>query len=131
MAAARLNTSSFSSCLLVATSDGLVIGDIKDIAKMHIFSVSTGDRILFLLFMIWWQIPLGFDNPRRISYHAALKMYGIACVRTEPVRLGDPELITSSFRIMDDVSFSRKHWGSLPSLGSLSAHECRRRTWAV
>ena len=58
--------------------------------------------------MIGMQISLGFDNPKRIVYHAALKMYGVACVREEPVRLGEPELITSSFRILDDTSFSRK-----------------------
>lgn len=40
-AASRLNTSSFSSCLVLATPNGLLIGNVSDIDKLHIRSVSV------------------------------------------------------------------------------------------
>jgi DNA damage-binding protein 1 len=54
------------------------------------------------------QIPMGYDNPRRIAYQPTLKMYGVACLRMEAVRLGEFESITSSFKVFDDASFTRK-----------------------
>jgi DNA damage-binding protein 1 len=57
---------------------------------------------------MWLQIPLGLDNPRRITYHNMLKMYGVVCVRSEPIRQGEPESVASSFKILNETSFSRK-----------------------
>jgi len=50
------------------------------------------------------SIPLGLDNPRRIVHHPALKIFGVACLRENPARLGEPESITSSFKILEDGS---------------------------
>lgn len=35
-------------------------------------------------------------------------MFGVACLRENPLRLGEPESITSSFKILEDGSCSRK-----------------------
>jgi DNA damage-binding protein 1 len=53
-----------------------------------------------------FQIQFGLDNPRRIKHHPLLKVFGVACNRTEPVRIGEPENIRSSFRLLDDTTFN-------------------------
>jgi len=75
---------------------------------MHIRSVSARSLSPATIVDDWLQISLGLDNPRRITYHNMLKMYGVACVRSEPIRHGEPEFVASSFKILSDTSFSRK-----------------------
>lgn len=41
-------------------------------------------------------------------HHPALKIFGVACFRENPARLGEPETITSSFKILEDGSCTRK-----------------------
>ncbi|KAF8650163.1 hypothetical protein AX16_005397 [Volvariella volvacea WC 439] len=88
VAAAPLNTTAFPSALLLATPMGLHIGRVKDVDKLHIRS-----------------IPFGLDNPRRIVHEPSSKTFGVACTRMEPGRIGDPELPSSSFKLLDDTTF--------------------------
>ncbi|THH20561.1 hypothetical protein EW146_g835 [Bondarzewia mesenterica] len=87
-AASRLFTPWWQSCMIMATLSGLSIGSIHDLDKMHIRTM-----------------PLGLDSPRRLAYSPSLKAFGVGCVRTEPGRIGDVELASSSFKVLDDTSF--------------------------
>ncbi|KAF8208666.1 mono-functional DNA-alkylating methyl methanesulfonate N-term-domain-containing protein [Mycena galopus ATCC 62051] len=90
MAAAQINTEKFASSLLLANDSALFIGKVGNVGEMHIRS-----------------IPLGLDNPQRIVYEPSLKIFGVACTRREPVRIGAPEApFRSSFRLLDDTAFS-------------------------
>ncbi|KAG6837618.1 hypothetical protein H0H93_006139 [Arthromyces matolae] len=88
-----LNSSLFRSSLLLATPTSLLIGRIGDLAKKNIQA-----------------IPLGLDNPFRITYEPSLKVFGVGVVRhdiyTQPARVGDPQCIASSFKLLDDVGFN-------------------------
>ncbi|KAE9400776.1 hypothetical protein BT96DRAFT_992689 [Gymnopus androsaceus JB14] len=75
--------------LILATASGITIGRVKKLDKMHIRSVS-----------------LGLDNPRHIVYAPTCKLFGVSCVRTEPIRVGQDETVTSSFKLLDDSSFA-------------------------
>ncbi|KAF5360619.1 hypothetical protein D9756_004828 [Leucocoprinus leucothites] len=88
VAASPLNTPSLPSSLIIAGDEGLHIGRIKDLNKLHIRS-----------------IPFGLDNPRKIAHQPLLKAFGVAFTRTEPARIGDEESISSSFKLIDDTSF--------------------------
>ncbi|KAL6302826.1 mono-functional DNA-alkylating methyl methanesulfonate N-term-domain-containing protein [Sparassis latifolia] len=85
-----LNSTFFPSCVVLATSSSLLIGNVRGVDKMQIRS-----------------IPLGVENPRRIAHHPSLKVFGVACNRTNPPRIGDFEGTVSCFKILDDVSFDQ------------------------
>ncbi|KAI8986077.1 CPSF A subunit region-domain-containing protein [Trametes punicea] len=87
-----LNSAAFPSCLAIATSSALLIGNVRGVDKMQIRA-----------------IPLGVDNPRKMAYHVAQQVFGIACTRTLPGRVGDDEDITGSFKLLDAHSFSQLH----------------------
>jgi len=89
----NINSPAFPSCLVLATPSRLTIGNVRGVDKMQIKS-----------------IPLGLDNPRRITHHPALKVFGVACVSTAPPRIGEAEERLSSFKLIDDITFS--HLGS-------------------
>ncbi|THH31175.1 hypothetical protein EUX98_g3000 [Antrodiella citrinella] len=79
-----LNTSSFPSALVTATSSGLIIGQVGGVDQMQVRS-----------------ILLGSDNPTRIAHDLVTNMFGVACLHTSPNRVGDAETIESSFNIFD------------------------------
>ncbi|EMD31691.1 hypothetical protein CERSUDRAFT_109269 [Gelatoporia subvermispora B] len=85
---ASLNTSYFRSSLVLAASSGLIIGTIRGVDKMQIRS-----------------IPFGLTNPRWITYHSRLKLFGVGCNHTMPLRLGEFQGTTSSFKIVDATTF--------------------------
>jgi DNA damage-binding protein 1 len=113
--ASRINTHKFPSSLILAASSGLIIGKVRDVDKMHIRSV----RIIYLQFYpvdsLLVQIPFGLDIPERISHHPEFKVFAVACLRTEPVRIGDGDVLTSSLQLLDDTNFRRAN-------GSTSYH---------
>ncbi|KAL0066188.1 hypothetical protein AAF712_006813 [Marasmius tenuissimus] len=82
------NTNSYPGSLILTTYSSIHIGRIKDINKMHVRGVS-----------------LGLDIPRKIVHVPALKILGVATDRTEPARIGDDEVISGSFRLLDDTTF--------------------------
>ncbi|OCH88473.1 hypothetical protein OBBRIDRAFT_780096 [Obba rivulosa] len=84
-----LNTPYFRSSLILVTSTGLVIGTVRGVDKMQIRS-----------------IPLGLSNPRRIAYHPELKVFGVGCNYTPPLRPGEFQATTSTFKVFDGSSFS-------------------------
>ncbi|KAF8895272.1 CPSF A subunit region-domain-containing protein [Infundibulicybe gibba] len=77
VAASRINTRTFGRC-------------VRDLDKMHIRS-----------------IPFGLDNPGRVIYEPSLKVFGVAYMRTEPERVGNPESSRSCFVLLDDITFDR------------------------
>ncbi|TFK70374.1 hypothetical protein BDN72DRAFT_542903 [Pluteus cervinus] len=89
VASTNINTRTFESALVIATSQGLHIGRVQEVDKMHIRT-----------------IPLGLDNPRRIAYEPTLKTFGVACSHAQPGRLGEPELSSASFKLFDDTTFT-------------------------
>ncbi|KAJ7288527.1 CPSF A subunit region-domain-containing protein [Mycena rebaudengoi] len=90
MAAAQIHHEKYSSSFILANEVALFIGQVRDLNKMHIRS-----------------IPLGLDAPQRIAYDPLLKLFGVACTRREPARIGAAEPpLRSSFRLLDDTTFS-------------------------
>ncbi|KAI0754895.1 mono-functional DNA-alkylating methyl methanesulfonate N-term-domain-containing protein [Daedaleopsis nitida] len=83
-----LNTAAFPSCSAIATSSSLVIGTVRVLDKMQIRTV-----------------PLGLDNPRKIAYLAEQQVFGVACTRTVPGRIGDVEETSGWFKLLDAHSF--------------------------
>ncbi|THG98601.1 hypothetical protein EW026_g3605 [Hermanssonia centrifuga] len=92
VAGSWLNATDFPGCQILATPSSLIIGQIKGVGKMQIRS-----------------IPLGYDNPRRITYHPDHKVFGVVCQRREASRVGDSEIIHSSFVVFDDTTFEPVH----------------------
>ncbi|KAF4605198.1 hypothetical protein EYR40_003981 [Pleurotus pulmonarius] len=88
VAAARFNTTDYKFCLILATPSGLVIGNVKDLNKLHVRSV-----------------PLGLDIPRKVVHDPTAKVFGVLCSRTPPVRIGEAEIPTGSFKLLDEVTF--------------------------
>ncbi|KAJ6584701.1 CPSF A subunit region-domain-containing protein [Mycena capillaripes] len=90
LAAAEIHVDKYESSLILANDSALFIGRVRDIDEMHIRS-----------------IPLGRDAPQRIVYEPSLKVFGVACTRREPTRVGTAEPAPqSSFRLLDDATFS-------------------------
>ncbi|KAH9841501.1 mono-functional DNA-alkylating methyl methanesulfonate N-term-domain-containing protein [Rhodofomes roseus] len=87
--AASINSSAYPSCLVLGTPSSLLIGNVRGVDKMQIKTV-----------------PLGLENPRRISHHAQFKAFIIACTRTTPPRIGDAEDMISSLKVLDDTTFN-------------------------
>ncbi|KAI0337556.1 hypothetical protein BDW22DRAFT_1363933 [Trametopsis cervina] len=87
---ANLNTAQFSSCLILATSSSLVIGQIRGIDKMQIRS-----------------IPLGLEIPRRIAHHSEHNIFGVACADAIPYRIGETSPSNNTFNLIDSTSFTR------------------------
>ncbi|KAF9496184.1 hypothetical protein BDN71DRAFT_1415949 [Pleurotus eryngii] len=88
VAAARFNTPDYRSSLILANPSGLVIGNVKDLNKLHVRSV-----------------PLGSDIPRKVVHDATAKAFGVICSRTPPVRIGEVEIPSGSFKLLDEVTF--------------------------
>ena len=109
-AGASLNTASYIQSQILATPTSLVIGQIRGVDKMQIRSVSFSSCVSHFLSHQSTQIPLGYDNPRRIAYNAELKIFGVACNRPTPNRVGDAITSRNSFILYDDTTFDRKSW---------------------
>ena len=105
-AAARLITNSFASSLIVASPTGLLIGQVRQLDRMHIRSVCQ-QGIFVDVCSFHFQAPFGLDNPRRIVHEASLKAFGVVCTRNEPTRVGDYEPSKSSFQLIDHNSLAR------------------------
>ncbi|KAJ7134358.1 CPSF A subunit region-domain-containing protein [Mycena epipterygia] len=89
MAAAQIHSENYESSLILANDSALFIGRVRHVDEMHIRS-----------------IPLGLDAPQRIVYEPMSKVFGVACTRREPTRIGAPEPAPrSSFRLLNDVTF--------------------------
>ncbi|KAH7926445.1 hypothetical protein BV22DRAFT_1118853 [Leucogyrophana mollusca] len=89
-AASLLNTANYKSSLVLAGSEGLVIGTVQHLDKLHIRS-----------------IPLGFDCPRRIAHSPSLGMFGVACTHETPSRIGEPTTLVGSIHFYNDTTFTK------------------------
>ncbi|TFY70381.1 hypothetical protein EVG20_g2619 [Dentipellis fragilis] len=88
LSSCHLHTPYWKSCLATMTHNGLVIGSVQDLDKMHIH-----------------PIPLGLDNPRRIAHDPLGRTFGVACVHSEPSHIGEESQVKSKFIIFDDITF--------------------------
>ncbi|KAH7910836.1 CPSF A subunit region-domain-containing protein [Hygrophoropsis aurantiaca] len=89
-AASPINTSSYKSSLVVACPDGLFIGNLQDLERLHIRS-----------------IPLGNDVPRRIAHSPSLRAFGVACIRETPCRIGETSSLVGSIHVYNDTTFEK------------------------
>ncbi|KAG2145900.1 CPSF A subunit region-domain-containing protein [Suillus clintonianus] len=89
-AAAELSTRAYPSSIVLANSDGLVFGNVNNFDKLHIRS-----------------IPLGLNNPLRVTHIPALRVFAVACRCIIPARIGDLEEIRGSIQVFDDISFNK------------------------
>ncbi|KAI8386817.1 mono-functional DNA-alkylating methyl methanesulfonate N-term-domain-containing protein [Blakeslea trispora] len=81
------NSLSFPDAVALATKDGLIIGQMEEIQKLHITKIPTQ------------------DTPRRIAYQETSRTFGLATERvvSEPYTLNTT---TGGFEILDDQSFT-------------------------
>ncbi|KAG0700426.1 CPSF A subunit region-domain-containing protein [Suillus ampliporus] len=89
-AATEWSTRAYPSSVVLSNSDGLIFGNVNNFDKLHIRS-----------------IPLGLDNPSRVTHIPALRVFAVACRRINPARIGDFEEITGSIQMFDDISFNK------------------------
>ncbi|KAG1776175.1 CPSF A subunit region-domain-containing protein [Suillus placidus] len=89
-AAAELSTNAYPSSIVLANSDGLVVGNVNNFDKLHIRS-----------------IPLGLNNPLRVTHIPALRVFAVACRCITPARISDLEDIRGSIQVFDDISFNK------------------------
>jgi len=86
----QVNTPTFNNCLLLVTKSELVFGRVRGVDKMQVRT-----------------IPLGLDNPRRIAYHPAANVFGVACLRVSPSRIGEADTSISTLYFLDGNTFRR------------------------
>jgi len=53
------------------------------------------------------QIPLELDNPIQVAYHPEIKVFGVGCWREEPPNTARGGSITSSFQLIDALTYER------------------------
>lgn len=54
------------------------------------------------------QIPLGLDNPIQVAYYPEIKVFGVCCLREEPPNTVGIGSITSSFKLIDALTYERE-----------------------
>ncbi|KAI0078212.1 hypothetical protein K474DRAFT_1745998 [Panus rudis PR-1116 ss-1] len=89
-AVSHFNHPQFPSSVIVATESSLIIGKVRGVAKMQVR-----------------QVPLGFENPRRIAYNPSYNAFGVACAHLQPSRIGDADAARSLLNIYDATSYNR------------------------
>lgn len=82
-----LNSQAFPDSLAIASKEGLTIGTIDEIQKLHIRT-----------------IPL-CESPRRISYHEKSNVFGVLTATTSPTTGDD----INYFKIIDEQTFETLH----------------------
>ncbi|PVF94630.1 hypothetical protein CPB86DRAFT_765387 [Serendipita vermifera] len=85
---AEFNSINYPNSLVFKIPSGVIIGKIGKLEKLKIDSVS-----------------LGYDVPVSVDYHPGINAFALGCVRTEPSRPGAPDIITSSFKLLDALTF--------------------------
>lgn len=48
---------------------------------------------------------MGLDNPQRLDHDESLQAFAVACLRSEPGRVGEERSFTSSLKLLDDKTF--------------------------
>lgn len=80
------NSATFPDAVALTTKDGLLIGQMEEIQKLHITKIPTT------------------DTPRRITYQESSKTFGVVTERIT----SDPYVATTTtggFEILDDQTF--------------------------
>lgn len=77
-----------STALAVATADGVRLGRIDSLGKIHIT-----------------KIPLGGEQPRRIAHSDAMRAYGVVCLHQDLDQKTGELHRHGSVKILDDVTF--------------------------
>ncbi|KAH8114589.1 mono-functional DNA-alkylating methyl methanesulfonate N-term-domain-containing protein, partial [Phellopilus nigrolimitatus] len=92
LTSSSFNSSTFSASIVLSTPDGLVIGRILELDKLHVRTIS-----------------MGMDNPVKVSYHSVANLFGIGCVQQEPRESTDLGKTRSSFKLLNAVDFTTTH----------------------
>lgn len=102
----------FSECLLFNLSSGLSIARIGRLEKLKIDTVRCAHFLPVISNTC--QISLGYDVPVALAYHQDANAFAVGCVRTEPSRTGAPDIISSSFKLIDALTLERPYPFSRP-----------------
>lgn len=81
------NSVSFPDAVALTTKDGLLIGQMEEIQKLHITKIPTR------------------DTPRRITYQEASRSFGLVTERISSSEEYTQSTTTGGFEILDDQSF--------------------------
>ncbi|KAL5524495.1 hypothetical protein ACEPAF_9635 [Sanghuangporus sanghuang] len=104
LSASSLNTLMFSSSMVLSTIDGLVVGRIVELDKLHIRTVSMGS-----------------ENPSRLAYNPGAKLFGVGCLKQDGAVMKGISSAVSSFKLVDDVDFKVTHEFSLETNEEITA----------
>lgn len=97
-----------SPLLLLVTPDSLILGRLDNTKKTQIQTVrlcllrSLDAHLLTVRCHLALQIPFGADSPYRIAFHPELRSYGVAFIKSEIDRFREEEVLSSSFKLLDD-----------------------------
>lgn len=58
--------------------------------------------LLLTAFCLLEQIAFGAESPYRIAFHPELRSYGVAFIKSEVDRFREQEVVSSSFKLLDD-----------------------------
>ncbi|EJD50676.1 hypothetical protein AURDEDRAFT_112250 [Auricularia subglabra TFB-10046 SS5] len=86
--AVPLHTPAFENTTVFISPGSLLIARVKQVQRLHIKT-----------------IPMGSENPRRIAYNSHAKAFGVGTMHSQPVGVGEPESVTSSFKILNQDTF--------------------------
>lgn len=85
------NSSSFPDAVALTTKDGLIIGQMEEIQKLHITKIGAK------------------DTQSRIVYQESSKTFGVITSRLTARKYESPNATTSAFEVHDDQTFKCKH----------------------
>ncbi|KAI7852107.1 mono-functional DNA-alkylating methyl methanesulfonate N-term-domain-containing protein [Circinella umbellata] len=85
--ATSFNSLSFPDAVALTTKDGLIIGQMEEIQKLHITKIPTN------------------DTPRRIEYQESSRTFGIVTSSLIPATRLTAKTTTSAFEVRDDQNF--------------------------
>ncbi|EJC97967.1 uncharacterized protein FOMMEDRAFT_162310 [Fomitiporia mediterranea MF3/22] len=94
--ASAIHSESFTSSMALSTLDGLVVGRVLELDKLHI-------RTVFM----------GKENPTKLAYHSAAKLLGVGCLKLDRSTFKGAPVAASSFKLVDTVDFRTTHEISL------------------
>ncbi|KAI9321688.1 mono-functional DNA-alkylating methyl methanesulfonate N-term-domain-containing protein [Dichotomocladium elegans] len=83
------NSLSFPDAVALTTKDGLIIGQMEEIQKLHITKIDVK------------------DTQRRIVYQESTRTFGVITSRMIPRKFQNHKTVTSAFEVRDDQTFEK------------------------
>ncbi|THH03261.1 hypothetical protein EW145_g6399 [Phellinidium pouzarii] len=104
MTASPLHSAVFPSSIILSSPDGLVIGRVLELDKLHIRTIN-----------------LGVDNPVKLAYHSNANLIGVGCLRQEHIEANNFGDAISTFKLLDAADFTTTHDFSLETEEEITA----------